>query len=64
VHLLQVRERAGAQRRQVPAVPGAHRGGGPGVCGVVNYTTGEIISDVNRSFAGGRKRGKRKRETK
>jgi hypothetical protein len=44
----------------VPAVPGAHRGGGPGVCGVVNYTTGEIISDVNRSFAGGRKRGKGK----
>jgi hypothetical protein len=40
VHLLKVRERAGAQRRQMPAVPGADRGGGPGVRGVVNYTTG------------------------
>ena len=45
-----MRERAGAQRRQVPAVPGAYRGGGPGVRGVVNYTTGGIISDRKSKF--------------
>ena len=39
VHVLEMRERAGAQRRQVPAVPGADRGGGPGIRGAVNYTT-------------------------
>jgi hypothetical protein len=62
VHLLKVRERAGAQRREMPAVPGADRGGGPSVRGVVNYTTGGI-SDGNRSFAAGRlsrKMGKKK----
>ena len=61
VHVLEMRERAGAQRRQVPAVPGADRGGGPGIRGAVNYTT------TVRSFWRGRLRretGEEKKEAR
>lgn len=56
VHVLEMRERAGAQRRQVPAVPGADRGGGPGIRGAVNYYY-YYNSNVDREvFGAGRRK--------